>query len=171
VKALIVVDMLNDFIKEGGALYWGPDAREIIPFVARKIEEFRNSGDKVIYICDAHYPDDREFERFPPHSVKGTTGAEIIDELKPEKDDIVIFKIRYSVFYDTGLEDVLKKIAPETVHVAGVCTSICIMDTVDGLWTRGYKTVVYRDGVTDFDREAHEFALKRMESLYGAEVR
>ena len=52
--ALIVMDMLNDFVDPGGSLYVGAQAREIIPFVAQKIAEFRAPGRVVIFVCDAH---------------------------------------------------------------------------------------------------------------------
>ena len=64
-QALIVVDMLNDFIEEGGALDCGPAARAIVPFIGTRLDAFRRTGDPVIFLCDAHAPDDREFEKFP----------------------------------------------------------------------------------------------------------
>jgi nicotinamidase-related amidase len=54
--------------------------------------------------------------------------------------------------------------------VVGVCTSICVMDTVGGLANRDYRTVVPRGGVADFDVQAHEQALSRMDRLYGATI-
>ncbi|RKY42595.1 MAG: cysteine hydrolase [Candidatus Makaraimicrobium thalassicum] len=170
-SVLLVIDMLRDFMTEEGALYCGDNARRIIPFIARKIDECRSSGCKVIHVCDSHRPDDREFSIFPAHCVKGTRGAESIEELKPVEQDIVIEKTRYSAFYGTELEKALKELDPETVFVSGVCTSICVMDTVGGLRDRDYRVVVYKQGVADFDAEAHEFALKRMADVYGAEVK
>ena len=98
-------------------------------------------------------------------------GAQVIDELKPQDEDIVVKKTTYSAFYETELEKVLKELAPKAVYVAGVCTSICVMDMVGELTNRGYKVVVYKDGIADFDAEGHEFALKRMKNVYGAEIR
>jgi len=60
-NALIVVDMLNDFVHEKGALYCGQPARDIIPFVKGRIEACRKSGDLVIYLQDSHAEDDKEF--------------------------------------------------------------------------------------------------------------
>ena len=169
-KALIIVDMLNDFIDKNGALFCGETAREIVPFVKDKLETFRKQGDVVIYLQDAHDEDDREFEKFPKHCVAGSWGSSIIDELRPLPDDKVIPKKRYSGFYGTDLEAVLKKAAVEDIEVVGVCTSICVMDTVGGLANRDYSISVPVKGVADFDPEFHQFALKRMKQLYGAEV-
>lgn len=170
-NALLVIDMLNDFMTEDGSLYCGDDAKKIIPFIEQKMKECRGSGCKVIYICDAHEPDDKEFALFKKHCVGGTRGARVIDELKPDGQDVIINKTRFSAFYGTELEQVLKELKPETVYVTGVCTSICVMDTVGGLRDRDYKVVVYKDGVADFDAGAHEFSLKRMADIYGAEIK
>ncbi len=170
-NALIVVDMLNDFVDEKGALYCGQPARDIIPFVKGRIEACRKSGDLVIYLQDSHAEDDKEFERFPRHSVVGTWGHQIIPELAPQQRDIVIQKRRYSGFFETELSDLLKKHNIQAAEVVGVCTNICVMDTVGGLANQDYDISVPRAGVADFDPEFHEFALKRMDKIYGAKVR
>jgi nicotinamidase/pyrazinamidase len=169
--ALIIVDMLNDFIDEDGALYCGQSARDIIPFVRERLESHRLEHDLVVYLHDAHAADDREFEKFPPHCIAGTWGSRIIEALRPQPGEHVLPKTRYSGFYGTDLEKILADYAPGEVEVVGVCTSICVMDTVGGLANRDYKTIVPRAGVADFDAESHRFALQRMERLYGAAIR
>ncbi|MGB2928201.1 MAG: isochorismatase family cysteine hydrolase [Desulfobacterales bacterium] len=169
-KVLIIVDMLNDFIDKNGALYCGDAAQSIIPFIQERLEAFRNRGDLVIYLQDSHDKNDKEFERFPSHCVSGTRGNEIIHELTPKPGDKVIPKKRYSGFYGTDLESILESAGVDDVEVVGVCTSICVMDTVGGLANRDYKITVPVKGVADFDLEFHEFALKRMKQLYGANV-
>ena len=169
-KALIIVDMLNDFVNEKGALYCGETARSIIPFIEGRLKTYRNRKDLVIYLQDSHDEDDKEFEKFPKHSVAGTWGSEVIPELSPKPGETVIPKKRYSGFYGTDLENVLKFANADDVEVVGVCTSICVMDTVGGLANRDYKITVPIKGVADFDPEFHEFAVKRMKQLYGADV-
>ena len=168
--ALIVADMLNDFLDPKGALYVGANGREIIPFVARKIAETRQQGGLVIFVCDAHAPDDREFQHFAPHAVKGTWGSWVIPELTVLPEDYRVDKTRYSAFAGTNLEKVLQREQVERVEVVGVCTSICVMETVKELFDRDIPARVYRDGVADFDPEAHAFALKHMARIFGAEV-
>ncbi|NVL91137.1 MAG: cysteine hydrolase [Desulfobacterales bacterium] len=170
-SALIVVDMLNDFVDEKGALYCGQSSRDAIPFIKSRIDAFRKSGDLVIYLQDSHAEDDKEFEKFPKHSVVETWGHQIISELAPQQGDIVIQKRRYSGFFETELSDLLKRHNIQDVEVVGVCTNICVMDTVGGLANRDYNITVPRAGVADFDSEFHEFALKRMDKIYGANVR
>ncbi|MGQ9689267.1 MAG: cysteine hydrolase family protein [Desulfobaccales bacterium] len=163
--ALIVIDMINDFIDPQGALYVGPSGREIIPFVARKIEEIRAGGGVVMLVCDAHAPDDREFRQFAPHAVKGTWGSEVIPELKPLPQDYRVDKTRYNALYNTKLEDLLRREQVSQVDLVGVCTSICIMFTAVSLQEREFHPRVYRAGVADFDPEAHRFALKHLQKL------
>ena len=169
-KALFVIDMLNDFLRRDGALYCGDKAREIIPFVKEKIEEYHKCGELVVFICDSHDPNDIEFKIFPKHCVAGTEGAKIIDELPVDKKDPIIHKTRYSAFYNTNLDDVLQNHNITEVHVVGVCTSICVMDTVGDLRNRDYKVIVYKDGVADFDPKAHQFSLERIKKTCGAEI-
>jgi nicotinamidase-related amidase len=168
--ALIVADMLYDFIHPEGSLYIGPTGRDIIPAVARHLEETRSQGGMVIFVCDAHAPDDREFKYFPPHAVKGSRGAEIIPELPVLPGDYRLDKTRYSCFINTALEDLLRREKVQEVAVVGVCTSICVMETVKELFDRDIPALVYRDGVADFDPEAHSFALKHIQRVFGARV-
>jgi nicotinamidase/pyrazinamidase len=166
----IIVDMLNDFIDPAGALYCGDSVTPIVPFIKKRLDLYRRQNGSVIYLKDAHRPDDKEFEKFPPHCISGTWGSEIIKALLPTDKDQVLPKTRYSGFYGTCLEDILTGIQPGVVEVAGVCTSICVMDTVGGLANRDYTVRVYKEGVADFDQRAHEFSLQRMENIYGAEI-
>ncbi|RJP21363.1 MAG: cysteine hydrolase [Candidatus Abyssobacteria bacterium SURF_5] len=169
-RALIVIDMLKDFVDKRGALYVGPTVDRIVPFVRDKIREARGRGDLVIYLTDDHTPNDKEFQLFPKHAVKGSAGAQIISELKPERGDKVVPKRRFSGLYGTRLERVLKENKVKHVTVTGVCTSICVMDTVGGLRDRGYSVTVPKKGVADFDQQMHRFALTRMEKTYGTEI-
>jgi nicotinamidase-related amidase len=82
----------------------------------------------------------------------------------------LVYKRRYSGFYHTNLDGILKSLNPDLVEVVGVCTSICVMDTVGGLANRDYKINVYKNMVADFDQEMHEISLKRMKNLYGANI-
>ena len=167
--ALIVTDMLNDFIDPEGALYVGTAGRDIIPFVAQKAKETRDGGGVIIFVCDAHAPDDREFEQFGVHAVHGSWGSQIIPELPFLPGDYRVNKTRYSAFFKTDLENILNKEGVSHVELVGDVTSICVMFTAIGLLDRGFHCRIYQEGVADFDPEAHTFALKHMEKL-GVEV-
>ncbi|MBW1975494.1 MAG: cysteine hydrolase [Deltaproteobacteria bacterium] len=170
-RVLIVVDMLNDFVHPDGKLYCGQSAQAIIEPSRKIIEHFRAKKDPIIYLQDSHSPDDLEFQMFPPHAIKGTWGCAIIEELSPRAGEAVVPKTRFSGFFRTDLEQRLEAISSTLPHkpevwVIGVCTSICVMDTVADLRNRDYPVVVVLDAVSDFDQEMHECALKRMERVY-----
>ena len=169
-NGLIIVDMLNDFIDPKGVLYCGPTAGEIVPFIQGRLATYRRQGDLIVFLQDAHAEDDLEFEKFPKHAVSGSWGSQIIDTLKPRDGETVIPKKRYSGFYGTDLASVLENSGARKIEVVGVCTSICVMDTVGGLANRDYTITVPEKGVADFDAEFHTFALRRMAQLYGAQI-
>lgn len=169
-KALLVIDMLNDFIKPDGKLYCGSQGQAIIPFVRERIEAYRASDDLIVFICDRHEADDLEFKRFPPHCIEGTDGARVIDELQYEGyEGNITGKQRYSSFFDTDLEEQLEDICE--VEVVGVCTNICVFFTVEELCNRDKRVTVYRRGVASFDPFAHEYALSQMKDVLGAEIK
>ena len=177
-KVLIVVDMLNDFCDPKGALATSPItgkiyAGPIISAVKAVVDKFRKSMDIIIWLSDAHVKNDKEFERFPKHAVKGTWGSLVIDELRPDTfrvQEYVIEKARYSGFYDTTLGTSLHGTRAEEITVVGVCTSICCLMTVVGLANRDYNIVVPKLCVADFDPGAHEFALKYMKNILGVKI-
>ena len=169
-KALFIIDMLNDFIDPKGALYCGDQSRKIIPAIKSLVDRFTRQAHQVLYLCDAHAPEDKEFELFSPHAVKDSWGGRIIPELTPSEGAMVVEKTRFSALYGNECETILDSIRPEEVWLSGVVTSICVMDTAGDLRNRDYKVVVPVDAVADFDPEFHKFALRRMERVYGARL-
>jgi nicotinamidase/pyrazinamidase len=169
-KALLVIDMLHDFMDPSGVLYCGDEARKIIPVVKELIEEHRRSHSIVVFPCDTHEPNDKEFEMFAPHCVAGTPGAALIPELEIKAGEYLVPKTRYSALYGSDLEKILIEEGVTEVHMCGVCTSICVMDTASDLRNRDYTVIMHEKAVADFDPAAHEFALKRMRNILGARI-
>jgi len=170
-KALLIIDMLNDFIRKEGKLYIGESGKEIILPIQRELKIFRKEENPIFYICDHHRFDDKEFKLFPPHCVSGTRGAEIIDELKPEHNDFIIYKRRYSGFFQTDLDISLREEGILELELVGVCTNICVLYTAASARMLNYKVTVLKDAVASFDHEAHNFALKQMKDILGVEIR
>lgn len=169
---VIVVDMLNDFIREDGALYCGVN-QHFVDTMAKHVKMTSADALKMptIFVCDSHDENDKEFEMFPKHCVKGTEGAEIIDELKPFVDEnLVVPKTRYSGFYGTQLDGILKGLGVTELIIMGVCTDICVMHTCADARNRDYKTIIAKPLVASFDEKAHNFALDHMENILGAIV-
>jgi nicotinamidase-related amidase len=171
----IVVDVLNGFCKFGNLA--SPRCLAAVPRIRDVVEKRKAADDMLVFLADTHDPDDREFEIFPVHCVRGTEEAEVVDELKPllEKG-LLIRKRRYSGFFETSLEQVLQRARPEQVTVVGVCTDICVMHTVADLRNRDYKVIVPSKAVETFDAPGHpgdavqEFALSHLRGVLGAQL-
>ncbi|NMB35408.1 MAG: cysteine hydrolase [Firmicutes bacterium] len=169
-EALLVIDMLHDFLEKDGSLYIGTGSKTVIQNVAARLKRWRQSKNPVIYILDSHLRHDSEFEMFPVHCLAGEWGGEIVDELAPKKEDVLIHKRRYSAFYGTDLDLTLREKNVQSLELAGVCTQICVLYTAADARMRNYDVVVRRDCVATFDQAAHEFALKEMEKTLGVKV-
>lgn len=169
-RGVLVIDMLVDFIYFLGALYVGDDAARVVSPIVDLVERERSAGSKIIYLCDRHNRNDAEFEMFPPHCIAGTKGANIISELEPYEDDVIIYKRRFSGFAGTDLDITLREFDIEELVLCGVCTNICVLYTAADARNLNYKVTVLRDCVSSFDAEAHNFALKEMENTLGVKV-
>ena len=169
-RALVVVDMIEDFVHEGGALYCGPSMQRIVPVIQRELARARGAGEPVVYLTDNHLPDDAEFEVFPPHAIVGTKGATIVPEVAARPSDIVIPKRRYSGFFGTDLDVTLRERGVDTVRLVGDCTNICVLYTAADARNLGYEVEVVAEGVTSFDEEAHRDALRELEKTLGAKI-
>jgi len=169
--ALLIIDMLNDFVLPGAPLEV-PKTRNIIAAIQGELEKARNEGRKVIYICDAHTEDDPEFTRmsWPPHAVKGTKGAGVIDELEPAESEQVIEKTGYSGFHQTGLEEALRRDNIDHLTLTGCVTNICVLYTAYDAVIRGFDVTVLSDCVADLDSGEGEYALKQMTNVLGVKV-
>ncbi|MCD6478504.1 MAG: cysteine hydrolase [Candidatus Diapherotrites archaeon] len=166
--AVIVIDMLNDFVT--GRLKC-ERAKLIVPNLQKLLSIARQNNVPVIYACDAHSEDDFELKLWGPHAMKGTKGAEIIPELKPEKGDYVIEKKTYSAFFGTKLHELLQKIGVKELILTGIHTHVCVQHTAADAFFRGYKVVVVQDCVQAFDEKSHRDSLEYMKTNYGAKIK
>ncbi len=170
-KAVIVVDMLNDFLRPGAPLEV-PDARKIVPALRRRLAGARRGGELVVYLCDAHRKNDPEFARmgWPPHAVDGTPGAGVVAALSPEPGDVVVEKKSYSGFYRTALDGILRRNGIRSLTMTGVVTNICILYISAEAAIRGYDVTVDERYVAGLSRKDHDFALDQMEKVLGVRV-
>lgn len=172
----IVVDVLNGFTKEGNLA--SPLCLAAIPRIQQVLDDRVRAGDDLIFLADTHDPDDLEFQIFPVHCVRGTHESEVVDELQPylKAGARLIRKRRYSGFFETDLEAVLRQLRPSLVTVVGVCTDICVLHTVADLRNRDYRVVVPADAVATFDGPGHaadevqRWALEHMRGILGAQI-
>jgi nicotinamidase/pyrazinamidase len=168
-SALIIADMLNDFVNEGASLEV-PKARTIINNIKKEIKKARKKKIPIIYCCDAHKENDPEFQLWPKHSVRKTEGAKVIKQLEPQKEDYIIEKTSYACFYKTSLDRLLKKLGRNHVILTGVVTNICVLYTAAEAYMRGYKITIPEDCVAALTQREHQFALQQMKRIFHAEI-
>lgn len=163
-KTLIVVDMQNDFIS--GSL-GTPEAREILPAVCRKIEEYRKAGGQIIFTRDTHhenYADTQEGRNLPvEHCIKGTWGWEIADVINTE-NDTVIDKETFGYGWSAAAASEPHFIQGEELELVGLCTDICVISNALGIKAAYPELPITVDasccaGVTP---ESHNNALEAM---------
>ena len=168
-KALIIVDMLNDFVT--GALANEALAMPIVPAIRRVLDHARKDADwLVVYSNDAHRADDRELSIWGRHAMAGTHGAAVIDALAPVGADreIVSSKRFYGAFDDTDLEDTFIDYDVDDVVIVGQHTHCCVRHTAYGAFLRGYGIQIPTDAVCASEGIDHQAALRYLVDMYGA---
>ena len=171
--AVLVVDMLNDFLKPGAPLEV-QNGRKIVPNIKIIVEKARSLKVPVIYLCDSHLPSDGEFKIWPVHAVHGTGGDEVYEEVKPEEGDYIVLKRRYSGFYQTDLDLLLRELSVKRVFITGLLTNICVLFTAVDAYMRGYETIIVSDAtasLTDADQNYFLNYLKNVLRLKVMETR
>ena len=170
-RALLIIDMLNDFVRPGAPLEIAHN-REILPALQQRLQNARRNGTPVIFVCDAHSPDDPEFSRmsWPPRAIQGTPGAAIITELAPRAEETLLSKTTYSGFKGTNLAAILKKLNIEELVLTGCVSNICILYTAADAVMQGYSVIVPTDCVAHLDMAEGEFAFNQMKNILGVQI-
>ena len=166
-KALIIVDMLKDFVD--GALA-NPRAQRIVEANRRLLAHARDEGWVVVFSNDAHRPEDPELKVWGEHAMEGTPGAQLIDELAPQDGEIVSPKRTYGAFDETGLAEQLRERGVDEVVITGQHTHICVRHSSYGALRNGFDMTIPRDAVCAFEGVDEDDALEYLKMAYGAEV-
>jgi nicotinamidase-related amidase len=166
-RAVIVVDMINDFVT---GRFGSRRAERIVPDVATLLGRARNAGVPVIYVRDAHHPDDPELRVWGKHAMAGTHGSAIVKELQPERGEKVFGKRQYSGFFNSSLDGTLRGRNVDEILFAGISTDICVQHNVADAFFRGYRTAVVSDCVESINPQRKKAALKYMKEMYGSSI-
>jgi nicotinamidase-related amidase len=169
VKALVIIDMLDDFVD--GALA-NPRARAIVPPLKRILEHARREGWVVVFSNDAHQPGDPELKVWGEHAMAGSAGAQVISELRPKpgERELISPKRAYGAFDGTGLDEKLRALGVNEVVLAGQHTHICVRHSSYGALIRGYEITVPRDAVCAFEGVDENDALDYLRNTYAARI-
>ena len=167
-RAILVVDMLNDFVT--GALKCDRGLA-IVPKTAELLRGAREKGVPVIFCNDAHLKGiDHELKLWGDHAIAGTKGAEVIPELELCDKDYVVPKRRYSGFFHTDLDLLLKELGGDTVILTGLHAHMCVRHTAADAYQLGYGIVVAKDATDSFTEEDYLYGIKYLKEVYGAEI-
>ncbi len=166
--AILVVDMLNDFVT--GALKCDRGLA-IVPKTAELLESARENGVPVIFCNDAHLKGiDHELKLWGDHAIAGTEGAQVIPELGLCEKDYVVPKRRYSGFFRTDLELLLKELGVETVVMTGLHTHMCVRHTSADAYCLGFEVAVASDATDAFTEVDYQNGMEYLKAVYGAKV-
>jgi nicotinamidase/pyrazinamidase len=154
--AVIVVDMLKDTYDGPPKYRFMKEFRAIIPIIQNLVTEARKLGGLIVYANDSFLADDFLFRgKMARHAIRGTRGAEVIDELPIIVGDVVLPKRRFSAFFKTDLDMTLRTLGIDTIAVTGLTTEVCVLSTVlDGL-ANDFNSVLISDCCASRSHEAH----------------
>ena len=172
---LLVIDMVNDFMD---GVLGNPAAKKIVDPIAQLAARARQDDAWiVVYASNAHQLGDVELRLFPPHSMAGTPGAAVIDELRPTPDDVIVTKRFYSAFTQTDIQAALDSHDVQRLVLVGQHTDCCIRHTSYDAFVLGYELVVCPDATTVFEPGSDEpvsirqaRALEYLQTYYGAQL-
>ena len=158
--AVIIVDMIKDNIKEGSRHPITLETRSILPNLQRLLADSRKRGFPVIFACDSFLKEDFIFKgKMKVHSLRGTKGSEVADELRPEPTDIVLPKRRFSAFFKTDLDQTLRVLGVDTIIVTGITVEVCVLMTaMDGL-CHDFSVILLEDCTASKNKEMHQACL------------
>jgi len=169
--ALLIVDMLNDFV------YGKIKCDRAVPMIPRTgelVDAARSSSVPVFYVNDSHIRQDFEMYRWGEHAMRGTRGSKVIGELRPRKKDLQIPKRTYSSFYNTRLEQELKRTydrkGANTLVLSGLHADCCVRHTCADGFFRGFETIVAGDAVESFTEIAYLTGLQYVKFWYLTDV-
>jgi ureidoacrylate peracid hydrolase len=171
--------MQNAFIHPEGSLSkMGLDTSRtsiVIEPIKQLKKEFKAQNRPVIYIQHTHRSDRTDAgliaKVFPPimdlgHCIDGSWDAEVIEQLKPEADDYIVKKHRFSAFYNTHLEDMLRGLGIEILVVTGIATNVCVESTIRDAFYRDYNVFVPREATASYTIEQEQGAFGNFEFAF-----
>ncbi|MBW1707170.1 MAG: cysteine hydrolase [Deltaproteobacteria bacterium] len=158
--ALLIIDMVKDTFKESGKLPITPWAKQIIPPINDLIDGFRKNKWPIVFSTDAFHRLDFIFRgKMKPHSLAGTKGAEVIEQLNRKEEDLWLPKPRFSAFFKTGLDWWLQDRDVTLCAVTGIATNFCVLTTVLDSICYDFKTVLVEDCTAASSEKIHRQTL------------
>lgn len=161
-SALLIVDMQEFFLDPQSPTFTG-GGPAIVPVVRALADCFRESGRPVLYTKHAHHPGNLDSGImgwwWKGMCVEGSRESEIHGALAPRPGDKVVTKRRYSAFFGTDLEIVLRCLKIEDLVIAGIMTNMCVESTARDAYYRDFRVFIPADGTGSVTEEMHRASL------------
>ncbi len=169
--ALMIVDMQKDFVEAGGAMRI-PGAVEVVPKIKRALEASRKAGLPIFHVKRVHRADGSDVEKFryemfrkTPYAVEKTEGSEIVEQLKPREGETILPKTRFSAFFYTNLDSLLRRAGVGKIVLAGIQSPNCIRATAVDALALDYDVVLLTDAIGSKTKEIHDANMRDMENM------
>ncbi|CAI0714589.1 isochorismatase family protein [Serratia ficaria] len=169
--AILVIDMQHDFLDADAPIPCS-GGLDIVESLHMLLDFARGEGISVIYTQEAHRTSRVDFGRELDygetlHCLEGTQGVDIIPQLCPQNGDLVLIKRRYSAFFATDLDLLLRGLGVDTLVLTGVATDVCVRATAQDAMQLDYHVVVPRECVAGTNLERHDAALENINYVFG----
>lgn len=168
--ALLLIDVINDLEFEDAEKLLRhalPTARTIAAFKKR----CRSAGIPAIYVNDNFGKWRSDFKSLISHCIDDNTrGREIVELLKPERDDYFVLKPKHSGFYSSTLDLLLKHLGAETLIITGFTADICVLFTANDAYMRDFHLMIPSDCVASQDEGGNDRALEFMQRVLKANI-
>jgi nicotinamidase-related amidase len=164
-SGLIIVDMQSE-----GCERHGPTLKPIIKNIRALLDRFRQADGKIIHIQSVRPKDHPEFTVFGKEYslIENTPAVEFVEELRPHQNEIVVQKFSHDCFYQTTMEDELRRLnlrsCRDRIVVTGIGSNNCVYHTVIGFHIRNYFVIVPEDCIHASRAEGQQFALSQFRS-------
>jgi nicotinamidase-related amidase len=168
-SVVILIDMINTVVKGSGPPFVTPPDREpVVKNFERLLAHCRSVGTPLVFITTHRRPDNADAPRTVsdvggggggPPMLAGTPAVEFIDELRPQAEDYVVVKSRFSAFYGTNMDSILKSLGTETILVGGISTQRSVEGTARDAKNRDIQCVVVSDCCTAGELEVHQMTI------------
>jgi nicotinamidase-related amidase len=168
--ALLLIDVINDFdFPEADQLL--AHARPMAERLRELKRKIKAEGIPAIYVNDNFGRWRSDFRTLVDHCLqRGRRGSDIVEALRPEKDDYFVLKPKHSGFYSTALDILLTYLEVKTVILTGVATNICVLFTANDAYMRDYDLIVPEDCVAANTTEATHHALIQIREVLKADT-
>jgi len=167
--ALILVDVINDFFHHEGANY-STVYESILENIRHLLVEAREHGILIVHVMESHIPDghpDFEWHKLPEHCIEGSFASQPVAGIDVLPGEYIVHKRRFSAFFATDLDMLLREARVKRLLVAGVKTHVCVRATVQDAFGYGYNVGVVKGAIGSNYTHLHEASLEDIERYMG----